>query len=85
MGRFTMQWRDGAWFIDAGGATQRVDGDGTWLDAWLVANGESTRDELDFGGNAALRQRFIHDLGPIAADQATNEPSQGKGRHRLSP
>ena len=61
MSRFRVYWRNGGWFIET-----PISGDGAALDAWLAERGDRTRAELDFDGNRALEQRFIHDFGPIS-------------------
>lgn len=90
MGRFTVQWLDGQWYVGAPDAAQRIDGDGHWLDSWLLANGASDRTVLDFDGDAVLEQRFSKhfagDSGPAADaddDAGVDAGIAGvKGRHR---
>ena len=81
MGRFTVQSLDGQWYVGAPDAAQRIDGDGQWLDAWLLANGVANRSALDFGGDALLEQRFVN---TFADTPGSDDPEidRSKGRHR---
>ena len=63
MGKVKVSWIGGVWFLEHDGAAQPfVDGD--WLDVWL-AQRDLSRDDLMFSTHS-LRERFVHDFGPIA-------------------
>jgi hypothetical protein len=84
MGRFTVQWLGGQWYIGTDEAAQRIEGDREWLDSWLLANGETDDSALDFAGSSELEQRFINEFGVPAGTRTANEGNAGaKGRHRL--
>jgi hypothetical protein len=57
-GRFTVQFLNDHWFIGEAGAAQRIE-DAAWLDGWLVANGCSGHQDLDFSGDHQLKERFF--------------------------
>jgi hypothetical protein len=64
MAAITVTWRGGVWWIGLEGDIQPIDTDVAALDERLAALG-ATRADLDFGGISALKQKFVHDFGPI--------------------
>jgi hypothetical protein len=59
-----VSWRGGVWFIGRADDPEPFNGDGAALDQRLAERGLG-RADLDFLGSHSLKQKFIHDFGPI--------------------
>jgi hypothetical protein len=64
MAELRVTWVGGTWFIMTDQGPQPIEGDGRWVDRWLMEHG-STRADLDFGDSKALEQAFINDYGAL--------------------
>jgi hypothetical protein len=59
-----VSWRGGVWWIINKCGADPVEPSPEALDAWLATH-DATRQDLAFGGSGALRQKFVHDFGPV--------------------
>jgi hypothetical protein len=66
MDELRVTWVGGSWFIMTEQGPRRIEGDGRWVNRWLVQRGR-TRADLVFGDSTALEQAFISDFGPISS------------------